>query len=944
MPNHRDLPLISQFVSRPVVLVAGGAGFIGSHICEKLLASCDVICIDNLTHGTRVNIASCLTSPHFSFLQYDVARPIADLVRKRVQYVIHVAGVDEVKRHEHAQLENLLLNTQGTRYLLEKALKDKAEFLLISTLDHHKQVDEFISAAQARLFAESLTKEYVAKFGVRARIVRLGEVFGPRMPLDLQTPLSQLLHGALHQKAVTLPLAKTTPTNPLYIDMAIAWLLQLLFDTKSRGRVFNLAAQTAFQVGSIAKILHDLVPSFQPRFHAQPTTQTAKEDDGEVVLLSGETEKHLRSQLHATLASLSSKQPPPPTFTEHVVTKARMTLRKLLGLTVVFLFLGTTLLPAVLFGITAAVGAYTLQQAATSLEAGKIAEAKQEAMYSRQFFFSSHLFLNVLTPTFFVLGKSDEHRAYLQLTTIGQTGADTTIHLSQAATSLGNVVRQSFKGGEGDLSGVMQQAISEVNAVVGEVSFLQSELQQLENKPLPGLITSQLSKRKALLTEYKETLTLAQTFVTLLPDVLGFSDKRTYLLLLQNNMELRPGGGFIGSYGVLSFDNGKLTNFEIQDVYSADGQLKGHIDPPLPIRTHLNQPNWFLRDSNWDPDFQKSASQAAWFLEKEIGQKTDGVIAMDVTQMQLLLSAMGPISLPDYKETVTSSNVFEKMEAHAEENFFPGSTQKKDFLGAVSRRVLDRMLHEEDMSWLKLMTAFKKGVGEKHILFAFTSPSVENVVKVNNWGGSILNLPSDNDRLSDYRMLSEANVGLNKVNAFIKRKVSDTIAISEEGSMSGTLRITYNNPHDAKWPGGEYKNYLRVLFPLNTTISAVSIDNQEVYRKGEKGSLTLDISSATESGKTVVGLLHTTPATKTSTIAIRYDLPQVFPKAPGSTTYNYVFQKQPGTNEDPLEVAIHFPSTLSMTSTNAKVFQDKNLVSLSSSLAEDRLFSVEFLR
>ena len=85
-----------------------------------------------------------------------------------------------------------------------------------------------------------------------------------------------------------------------------------------------------------------------------------------------------------------------------------------------------------------------------------------------------------------------------------------------------------------------------------------------------------------------------------------FNGHKIYLLLLQNNMELRPTGGFIGSVGLLDLQDGKMNNLDILDVYTIDGQLKGHVDPPDPIRKYFNQPNWFLRDSNFDPDFANS--------------------------------------------------------------------------------------------------------------------------------------------------------------------------------------------------------------------------------------------------------------------------------------------------------------------------------------------------
>ena len=100
------------------------------------------------------------------------------------------------------------------------------------------------------------------------------------------------------------------------------------------------------------------------------------------------------------------------------------------------------------------------------------------------------------------------------------------------------------------------------------------------------------------ISEFQIFLSKAKTFSQILPEAIGLNGKRKYLLLFQNNMELRATGGFIGSYGIASFSDGKMQDLKISDVYTADGQLKGKIFPPGPITKYMGQPNWYLRDSN----------------------------------------------------------------------------------------------------------------------------------------------------------------------------------------------------------------------------------------------------------------------------------------------------------------------------------------------------------
>ena len=220
-----------------------------------------------------------------------------------------------------------------------------------------------------------------------------------------------------------------------------------------------------------------------------------------------------------------------------------------------------------------------------------------------------------------------------------------------------------------------------------------------------------------LLSSFESRLTVVNQVLPLAQKIFAPQTAKTYLLLFQNNMELRPTGGFIGSFALLTINSGKIIEFKILDVYDADGQLKGHVDPPYPIRKILNQPNWFLRDSNFDPDFAKSAVQAAWFLQKELGKSVDGVIAVNAFFLQNLLKVTGPLDLPDFNnEVVSADNFFSKSEVYIQKDFFPGSAQKKDFLTAVSSAMQLKLISDKNLSWMELMIAVKNALDEKNIL------------------------------------------------------------------------------------------------------------------------------------------------------------------------------------------------------------------------------------
>src|SRR3989344_958968 len=311
---------------------------------------------------------------------------------------------------------------------------------------------------------------------------------------------------------------------------------------------------------------------------------------------------------------------------------------------------------------------------------------------------------------------------------------------------------------------------------------------------------------------------IAESIIDHTPNLFGINGKKVYLVLFQNNMELRPGGGFIGSYGLLTLNAGKIASFSIADVYDADGQLKGHVEPPFAIRRYLKIPHLYLRDSNFDVDFAKGASSSAILLNAELGEIVNGVLGIDVSFVRSILEAVGHMYVAEYKETVTSANLYELTQSHAEKNFFPGSRQKKDFLRSLFSAMQSKLSSNDSVSYLEIAKSIDEAISQKHLLFAFSDKNMQDVFTINKWSSSLEGSPDISSKsINDFLGINEANLGVNKANYFVKRNVSHNVRIKENGSITGEVNIDFQNSSN-KWPGGDYINYLRIILPLNTTI------------------------------------------------------------------------------------------------------------------------------
>jgi len=414
---------------------------------------------------------------------------------------------------------------------------------------------------------------------------------------------------------------------------------------------------------------------------------------------------------------------------------------------------------------------------------------------------------------------------------------------------------------------------------------------------------------------------LIPNIIDSLPVLLGTDKKKTYAVLFQNNTELRPGGGFIGSYGILTIDKGKVEEFTIHDVYDADGQLKGHVEPPFQIRRYLAKEHLFLRDSNFDVDFLNDASQVAFFLQLESNQQVDGVIGIDLSFVKSVIAGLQEVYVPVYNEKVTADNFFLLTETHAEKKFFPGSTQKKDFLRTLLDAVQAKLV-SGNVNYQNVFDETLKALAQKHILFAFADKASEDIFTANGLSSTLWDgRQKAPNNFNDFLGINEANLGVNKVNYFLERKLEQRVQISDSGDVLEQVTATFLNKYkDASWPGGAYKNYLRFLLPQNASLVKVFMDGQEqsivpavtnfdLYEKpGFIPPSGLEVDSANEKNRTLYGFLLTIPPNSKKTVTIIYVLQQKANLTQPTIQYSMYYFKQPGTDEYPYTLSISYPS------------------------------------
>ncbi len=263
------------------IVVTGGAGFIGSHLCERLLNDGrEVICVDNFLTGSRDNIKSLLKNKDFSLIEHDVVKPL--VVNMKIDAIFHLASPASPNYHSkisyHAlPMETMLVNTLGTLELLRLAEKNKAKFLFASTSEiygdplEHPQKESYngnVSTTgprsiydEAKRFGETLVAYFIRDKGIDARIARIFNTYGSRMKRDDMRMVVSFINQALEGKPITV-FGKGDQTRSLcYIDDTVDGLIKLMFGENTKGEVINIGSDEEYSVLEYAQIIKKLIDS-----------------------------------------------------------------------------------------------------------------------------------------------------------------------------------------------------------------------------------------------------------------------------------------------------------------------------------------------------------------------------------------------------------------------------------------------------------------------------------------------------------------------------------------------------------------------------------------------------------------------------------------------------------------------------------------------------------
>jgi len=461
-----------------------------------------------------------------------------------------------------------------------------------------------------------------------------------------------------------------------------------------------------------------------------------------------------------------------------------------------------------------------------------------------------------------------------------------------------------------------------IDELAQSLSLVEKEIEQVNPDHYPSFlfgnkIHSQLVTVKNVSKDGVAFVNEARPLIKVLPMLLGESEEKKYLILFQNDKELRPTGGFITAYAILRIDKGVIHVDKSEDIYSLDDSIPNKPPAPAPILKYLAKVYTFnLRDSNLSPDFIESMKTFNSLYDKA-GEKVkvDGIIAMDtnvlVTTIKILddqVSVTGLTFNTKNDPRCDCPQVIYELEDNISRPVNYVKIKRKGLLGELLQALMTKALSSSPkIYWGPLFQALIAQTNEKHILFYLFDKDAQSGIEALNAAGRIKSFDGD------YLHINQTSFSGAKVNIFLEEEVENNYDINDDGAITKTVVIHYKNPHppsDCNLERGglclnaEYRDWFRIYVPKGSKL---------VESKGSQ----VKITTYEELGKTVFDGFLTVRPQGIATLTLTYTLPF---KLISNSPLPVLIQKQPGTGGNKYTVNVNGKAADSF-----ELFTDKNL-------------------
>lgn len=512
-------------------------------------------------------------------------------------------------------------------------------------------------------------------------------------------------------------------------------------------------------------------------------------------------------------------------------------------------------------------------------------------------------------------------------------------HVSRASTLLTRGMDEVSAAQALSVTDRLALMVAYTEEALPEIEEATDAVNRIDLNVVPEDMREQVARVTALLPILAQGFQEVVTHADALGMLLGSEEKQTYMVVFQNNTELRPTGGFIGSFAEVSFTDGAITDMRIPGggSYDVQGQLRAFVAAPGPLQ--VVRARWEFQDANWFPDFPTSARKMLWFYESAGGPSVDGVLAINADVLERLLAVLGPITLEDGR-VLHAENVLFEIQKETEITYDKEKNAPKAIIGELTQDIFEKMDQADAQSLLRIASIFVDALNDRSMQVYFSDNTLQSTVKDLGWTGEL------RTTADDYLMVVHTNIGGGKTDSVIQRDVRVDTFITEDGIIENTVTLTqtHQGMASALFTGINNVDYVRLYVPQGSefiTGTGFELPPSDFFQQAEypltidedlelmMQNVTKDPSTETdiwnEQGKTVLGNWIQTAPGETQTVSFTYRLPWnairstpspiwSFAKqvlgAHEAMSYALVVQKQSGVTQN-VFARVHVPDSFS---------------------------------
>lgn len=562
----------------------------------------------------------------------------------------------------------------------------------------------------------------------------------------------------------------------------------------------------------------------------------------------------------------------------------------------IFLLVLTFILPFLLFLGSSYLSSKTTYASFNDLRQGSLSNAKKKLSQARLYqsisvttFHYYSGFFNLISPN-----NTSQLNDYLYLIDHIQSVLDSALQTYSFSDNLYQILLGKTPGDTTSLVSALKVNLISLNDNLSQIQLFIKESKlpfNLDSKVSLGDINSRV-------TVIKSQITSALPMLDLFEKITSNQKLQQYLVIIQDNNEIRATGGFLNTAALITFNQGKLINIQVESALAVDRLIQGKVDSPEILKTLLGQPNLTFRDANFDADFSKSATTVSWLYQRFKNTNLDGVIGLNLEFYKALLKEIGGLKVND--QSINQDNL-----ALLAAN--PTSNTGSDTITDLTKVLSDRLLAGQ-IPFVSLARAGISSISLNEVNFWLADSNLESLSDRSGLSGIIKPAKCHNQLISfncisDTIYLNETNFSVAKTNYYLRRTQNLVTDIASNGQITHTLTYDYSYPVPAPTNLNQvYKAYYQLYLPygaldLSITIDGQPLDNKLMVQSTVNGLLKTEFSSLqnlNQNHRLVIKLV--------SPLALNLKSPQL--------AYSVTFLKQPGTSLDKFSYTLHYPQTL----------------------------------